>query len=244
MSENDLPPGANRLVVLIPAYEPGLELISVVEELNAQAPGVPVVVVDDGSGPTYEPIFQRAAELGCVVGRHRENRGKGAALKSGVKFVTERFPDHDVVCADCDGQHKVVDILRVADELAISSDSIVLGARRLGGKIPFKSKIGNDLTRLAVRAATGLALADTQTGLRGYPAALLPWLGTIRGSRFDYELAVLITARRARHAIIEVPIETVYLDGNSGTHFRVVRDSVSVYGSLVRSAFLVRPPRR
>lgn len=128
----------------------------------------------------------------------------------------------------------VRDIGRVAGELALRNDRIVLGARQFGGRVPLRSRIGNDVTRLVFRVATGLQLTDTQTGLRGYPASLLGWLGSIKGQRFEYELDVLLAARRAGVPFHEVPIETIYLADNESSHFDPVLDSIRVYVPFVK----------
>jgi putative flippase GtrA len=113
---------------------------------------------------------------------------------------------------------------------------MVLGARQFSGPVPSRSRLGNGLTRRLFFLATGIDLTDTQTGLRAYPAELLGWLCEVEGERFEYELELLLRARDAGHAIVEVPISTVYLDGNASSHFRPVRDSARVYAPLVRFA--------
>ena len=82
--------------------------------------------------------------------------------------------------------------------------------------------------------ATGHRVFDTQTGLRGYPASLLPWLQTVEGDRFEYELNVLLHGAGEGMTIREVPIETIYIDGNESTHFRPIVDSARVYAPLAK----------
>ncbi|MFV0374365.1 GtrA family protein, partial [Microbacterium sp.] len=218
-------------VVLIPAYEPDARLVALVRALT-----VPVLVVDDGSGPRFAAVFAAAAAAGAVVISHPRNRGKGAALRTGFAAIAWRWPGADVVSADADGQHTPADIARVADRLAGRSPerSIVLGARAFSGAVPVRSRVGNTVSRWLFGAATGTRVRDTQTGLRGYPAKLLDWLGTLPGDRFEYEFTTLLRARGAGVALIEVPIETVYLDGNASSHFRPLVDSVRVYAPLLR----------
>jgi putative flippase GtrA len=100
--------------------------------------------------------------------------------------------------------------------------------------VPAKSRFGNTVTRLAFARSTGCCVQDTQTGLRAYPADLLGWLQGIAGERFDYELDVLLQAAAEGRPIHEVPIETIYLEGNASSHFRPIVDSVRVYAPLVR----------
>jgi glycosyltransferase involved in cell wall biosynthesis len=222
------------VIVLVPAYEPDEKLVRLVQDLRSVEDRVHVLVVNDGSGPGYDPIFAKVAALGCTVIGHHPNRGKGYALKRGFAFAAKHHPGHDVVCADCDGQHSVVDILRVARTVEAERSTIILGSRRFTGRVPFASRFGNSATRVAFARSTGHRLYDTQTGLRGYPASMLPWLQTVEGDRFEYELDLLLHAERDGIAIEELPIETIYLEGNASSHFRPLVDSARVYAPLVK----------
>ncbi|MGY2066280.1 glycosyltransferase [Blastococcus sp. SYSU DS0619] len=224
------------MIVLIPAYQPDGRLPDVVDALRAADPGIRLVVVDDGSGPEYAHVFGAVRAMGCRVLEHPVNRGKGAALRTGFSFVARNWPGEDVVCADSDGQHGPIDILRVADRVA-GGGSMVLGARQFVGDVPARSRFGNAATRMLFRLATGRRLQDTQTGLRGYPAALLPWLVAVPGDRFEYELVALLQAARRGLAIEEIEIATIYLEGNASSHFRPLVDSLRVYAPLM--AFLL-----
>jgi putative flippase GtrA len=132
------------------------------------------------------------------------------------------------VRADSDGQHMVSDVARGALAVRGAATGIVLGSRRFDGLVPLRSRLGNDVTRIVVRLVTGRRPVDTQTGLRGYPAAMLDWLTTIDGDRFQYELAVLLAAHRAGFEFHQVPITTLYLEHNASSHVRPVRDSIRV----------------
>lgn len=222
------------MIILIPAYEPDDQLLRLIRSILAAAPQLTLVVVDDGSGPGYQPVFDGAAGLGCTVIGYAGNRGKGHALKAGFGFIAEHFPGRDVVCADSDGQHRVEDILRVAERLPAASDAMVLGTRSFSGNVPARSKIGNTATRWLFRLATGESIPDTQTGLRGYPASMLPWLRGVPGERYEYELNLLLEARQAGYLIRTVDIATVYLDHNSGSHFRPLADSARIYAPLLK----------
>lgn len=221
------------MIVLVPAYQPGDPLLGFLTELRAAAPDVHVVVVDDGSAPAAAPVLAAVAELGCTLLRHPVNRGKGAALKTGFRHVAEAFPGQEVVCADADGQHSVPDVLRVAEHVR-RTDHLVLGVRRFAGRVPLRSRVGNTVTQVLFRAATGRGVQDTQTGLRAYPADLLDWLLAVPGERFEYEMNVLLQAARTGHPIDEVVIATTYLDDNASSHFAVLSDSVRIYWPLVR----------
>ncbi|WP_127506767.1 glycosyltransferase family 2 protein [Actinoplanes solisilvae] len=219
------------MVLLLPVFQPGDGLPRLVADVRKAGFDDAIVVVDDGSDhPVDVP--------GCTVLRHPANRGKGAALKTGFAYVTTAHPGHEVVCADADGQHSVDDILRVATRVR-DSGATVLGVRRVR-RMPPRSQVGNAITRVLFRAATGRWVGDTQTGLRGYPSTLLSWLVTVPGERFEYEMNVLLAAARAGHAIEQVEIATTYLDGNASSHFGSVRDAVRIYRALLRFVVLDR----
>lgn len=220
--------------IVIPAYEPGDTLPDLVRDLRDVGN---VLVVDDGSGEDYLETFERAELLGARVLYLRENQGKAQALRTGMRWVMENYPGRTVVCADSDGQHRADDVAKVLAEVDRreanhAAQGIVLGARSFAGNVPFRSRFGNRATSALMEAVTGLKLGDTQTGLRGYPAALLPWLLHVKGERFAWELKVLIEASREGIPVVEVPIETVYIDDNSSSHFRPVIDSAKVLAPL------------
>ena len=222
------------MTILIPAYEPDHRLVDLVVELRRLAPGQDLLIVDDGSGPAYAPLFAAARRPGVEVLTLPANRGKGHALKAGFAHIRRAGHGDAVVCADSDGQHQPEDILRVAG--AIQPRTVVLGARRFAGPVPARSRLGNAATRWLVTMASGLRVRDTQTGLRGYPPDLLGWLEAIPGERFEYEMSALLDAHRDGLTIAEVPISTVYLDGNASSHFRPLLDSLRVYQPLARFA--------
>ena len=213
-------------VLLLPVHTPGHHLVPLIA-----AAGVPVVVVDDGSGPSASPVLQEAASHGATVLRHSVNRGKGAALKTGFRYIADELPEHDVVCADGDGQHRLDDIRRVSEHVA-ARRRMTLGVRSFDGTVPFRSRLGNRVTSQLFRAATGRLLGDTQTGLRGHPSDQLAWLCSIEGDRFEYEMNVLLAAARAGIPVDEVTIATVY---TGSSKFSPLSDSARIYWPLLRS---------
>ncbi|MDQ0689530.1 bifunctional glycosyltransferase family 2/GtrA family protein [Arthrobacter sp. W4I7] len=227
------------MIILIPAYEPDQQLPALIRSIRDAEPWVPILVVDDGSGPQYRDVFDGVRALGCHVISYGRNRGKGFALKTGFCFIADNLPGHDVVCADSDGQHTVVDILRVAETLRQNRAgqrwaTMVLGSRSFTGNVPALSRLGNSATRSLFTLATGERIPDTQTGLRGYPGAMIPWLRSVRGDRYEYELNLLLEAKTGGYSIQSVEISTVYLDHNSGSHFRPFADSVRIYAPLLK----------
>lgn len=224
------------VVVLIPALNPDdniLRLVNDLHKLNLKK----IVIVNDGSDIACLPIFETLViKYGCNVISHKNNEGKGAALKTGVTAIKELYPNCvGFVTADADGQHLPEDILHVAQELTEKQDSFILGVRDFNKNIvPFKSRYGNKITSFVFFITTGKRCSDTQTGLRGFPIQLSDNLLQITGTRFEYEMNMLIELAKNRIEFNEVPIETVYADGNRKTHFRPVKDSILIYGQIFK----------
>ncbi|WP_168118592.1 bifunctional glycosyltransferase family 2/GtrA family protein [Paenibacillus sp. HB172176] len=216
------------MMILIPAYEPDERLIALIHDLKKSG-NSSILVVDDGSSEAYRAIFHSAEEAGCTVIAHSKNMGKGRALKTGFMHAKLLGNTGGVVCADSDGQHLPKDIMRIVNAIEGHPDTIVLGSRRFTGKVPMRSRFGNTATRLVYSYATGQTVGDTQTGLRGYSADMLNWLCDIPGERFEYEMNMLLEAKSAGYPILEIEIDTVYLEDNKSSHFRPLADSALIY---------------
>ena len=222
-----------RIVVLIPAYKPDERLIELSRSLLEKK--LTVLLVDDGGGAQYAQIFERCRALGAEVAVHAVNMGKGRALKTGINQALLDHPDLlCVVTADADGQHSVDDILRVAQAATENPNDLILGSRSFTGNVPFKSRWGNRITRGVYRVASGISVGDTQTGLRGLPASALPEMARIDGERYEYEMNVLLRLRDMGIGVFEVPIATIYIDDNSGSHFNPVRDAFRIYAVIFK----------
>lgn len=227
-----------KVTVIIPAYKPDAGLLSTLSE--AAAAGFrDILVVDDGSGEEYASVFEKAASFPeCTVLRHTVNRGKGAALKTAMAYFLENRPEQaGVVTADADGQHLASDIAAVSGAMS-GKDAVVLGVRDFSDpSVPFKSKAGNRITSVVFRLFFGMKLSDTQTGLRAIPREVLPEVAAVKGERYEYETQMFFCLSRRRTPIKEVKIQTVYLEGNSSSHFRPVRDSIRIYSLILKYLF-------
>lgn len=222
-------------LVIIPAYDPDEKLIALAESLSRT--DLPVLVVDDGSAAHCRHIFETLQnEALCVVIRHDRNRGKGAALKTGIRYAATHYPGSPgYVTADADGQHAPKDILAVASALEQHPGSLILGVRDFRQTdVPFKSFWGNRITSAVYFMSTGRRCADTQTGLRGIPRRFYDLCQSSPGERYEYEMNLLLTMGRERIPFIFVPIDTIYLEQNRASHFHPVRDSLRIYGSILK----------
>lgn len=139
-----------------------------------------------------------------------------------------------IVIADADGQHKVEDIIRVSEALKSSPDKLIMGCRRFSGKIPLRSKFGNNITKFVFSFAAGVKVSDTQTGLRGFSSKLIPFMLSVNGDRYEFEMNMLLECAREGIRFYEVPIETVYLGKNESSHFNPIKDSWRIYKDILK----------
>jgi len=227
----------NGISVILPSYNPGIEIMSVIQRVIQQGFS-DIIVINDGSVDETSPIFDEAAKIdGCTVLHHNENMGKGAALKTGMAYFMENRPQgRGIITIDDDGQHLPEDV-RLCAETMTDSGALVLGSRDFQNpSVPFKSRFGNQLTAKLFSASVGLDLTDSQTGLRAIPKELLSTFINVPGDRFEYETNMLITAKKEHFNITEVPISTVYIDGNKKTHFNPIKDSLKIIFQFVKYA--------
>ncbi|MCL2486233.1 MAG: bifunctional glycosyltransferase family 2/GtrA family protein [Oscillospiraceae bacterium] len=227
----------SNVAVLIPVLDPDEKFVSYISAL-ADFGFENIIVVNDGSGEEYEPFFDETRKYpGCVVLNHEINRGKGRALKTGLSYFKEHLAHLDgVVTGDADGQHTLKDTAALAAILADRKDALVLGVRDFSlAHVPRRSMFGNRVTSVVFKLLYGQYISDTQTGLRGIPAALVDVFLATDGERFDYETNMLVECADRGIPIIEHPIETVYIEDNKSSHFRPVRDSAKVYWLLCRN---------
>ena len=225
--------------VIVPSLDPDEKLMQVVEGL-LRVGFRDIILVNDGSHEEHlQPFLDAAQHPEVTVLTHEVNKGKGRALKTAFAWCLEHRPDIDgVVTADGDNQHKAEDILRCAEQMLSERDKVWLGVRDFSLEhVPFRSRFGNTLTRGIMRLACGVAVTDTQTGLRAIPAAALPLMCEIEGERYEYETEMLMSLHDHHWSIGEVVIETVYIEENQTSHFSPLRDSWKIYKIIFRHMF-------
>lgn len=217
--------------IIIPSYEPDEKLPDLLKKLR-ETGFRNIVLVDDGSGEKYAGIFREAETVyGCVVLHHAVNQGKGRALKTAFNFCLGEFGElPGAITADSDGQHSPACILACVDALLKNPSALVLGCRCFEGEdVPARSEFGNKCTRVVMKYLTGISVSDTQTGLRGIPTAFMEQLLMVKGERFEFETNMLLETKSRKISIVEVPIQTIYIEENKTSHFNPIKDSVKIY---------------
>jgi glycosyltransferase involved in cell wall biosynthesis len=227
------PAAVAELAALIPALDCEATIGTVVRGTREHV--ARVLVVDDGSS---DRTADAAKAAGADVIRQPANRGKGAALRAGMRALRERGVTH-VLTLDGDGQHLPEEIPALLCASAARPRALILGARQHEpGSLAGIRVFGNRFANRWVEIACGERLEDTQSGLRVYPLGETLALGC-RADRFAFETEVVIRAARAGIPIGSVPVR-VYNPppGERSSHFRGFSDTLrivlTVIGLLLR----------
>ncbi len=216
-----------KAAAIIPAYREEKHIGDVVRRTRQQLDHV--LVVDDGSN---DQTAQRAREAGAEVIVHSQNRGKGEAIKTGLRHWLDRQFTH-VVVLDADGQHLPEEIDRfIAAAASAAEPSFFLGNRmnNLTG-MPLIRRVVNRYMSRRISLLSAQQIPDTQCGFRMLDRQLIPEL--LGGAnRFDYETEMLIIASRNGYRIESVPITTVYSDEVS--NIQPLRDALRFFRLMRR----------
>lgn len=216
------------ICIIIPAYNAVSTLPVVVRE--AIQAGMPVLVVDDGSN---DGTAASVAGLPVNLLRHRENRGKGAALRTGFSWALQ----HGFVGAitlDADGQHEPTAIPLLAETALRDGWDILLASRF----VQFQQMAGlrrnwNRFGAWCMKKRTGFDIDDSQSGFRYYSARLLRTV-TLVNDGYNLEMEILIKAWKAGMTIGSIPVPARVADGRSTSHFRPVRDTWNICMTFLR----------
>lgn len=236
--ERPAPPGDRRVSIVVPAYCESGRIGDSVREIRATLgawageDGLEIVVVDDGSHDDTE--IEAAAAGADLVVRHDRNRGKGAAVRSGVLASSGRC----VVFTDADLSYSPDQIPALVERIERGWD-VVVGSRRHTDTTTLVRarrvrEVGGRVINLVTRAVLLGQYRDTQCGLKAFRSdvARLIFSHTfVNGFAFDVEVFHLV--ERYHLSLTEVPVR---IENSSRSTVRVVRDAVR----LVRDLFRVR----
>lgn len=203
--------------VIIPVYNHGGQIEEVVRQALLLA--LPVIVVDDGSTDATPDCLYSIAEI--TVLRHPVNLGKGAAILTGFAAAVERGCDW-AVTIDGDGQHRPEDARALLEEAAEGGRKIVVGCRHgmAGRNVPWTSRFGRGFSNFWVWVSGGPLIRDSQSGFRLYPLPESLQLD-VRATRYQFEVEILVRARRKGIETVEAPVGVVYQQkGQRISHFR------------------------
>ena len=219
-------------IALIPAYKPTHSLITLAQILLQR--NFIVIIVNDGSPSAFDSVFTQLPPQAILL-KNAINLGKGAALKHGINYAINHFPNAKcIITLDCDGQHSVDDVLNLRDKFIANKVDLAIGTRGFKANVPLRSKFGNNLTAFIFRMLFGKRLQDTQSGLRAFSVEFGKKLLPLSFNGYEFEMQMLILACNNETKILQVPIRTIYIDNNASSHFNPIFDSLSIYCVLFR----------
>lgn len=196
-----------KIWIVIPAYNEEAVIQNVIREIQ-NAGYQNIIVVDDGSRDrTYEKSREAT---GIIALRHMINRGKGAAIKTGIEAA--KLLDADIVVTlDGDGQHNPKDIESMLRHIHEGYD-VILGSRLKDCRnMPRYKIIHNHIGNFFVWMLYGLWVTDSQSGFRAYSRKALRLIDT-RTDRYEYDSEVIREIHRHQLKFIEIPIEVRYTE--------------------------------
>ena len=198
------------ILALIPGYQEGPRIATVVEGARAF---LPVVVVDDGSTDDTAAVAEAA---GATVLHQVPNAGTGAALRAGFRYALEQGAAA-VVTLDADGQHDPAEIPLFLAAFEASRPALVVGRRDFASMPPVR-RLSNTLGGWVFSAAVGRHVPDNQSGYRLIGRQLMAALLDSDESGFEFEVEMIARCIALGLPLTDVPIRTIY--GGEPSHIR------------------------
>lgn len=216
--------------VVIPVYNHATGVREVVHAVVAQQ--LPCILVDDGSSAHCARVLDQLADARpsvITLMRHVTNRGKGAAVLTGMRCAAQAGYSH-AVQIDADGQHRTLDIPRFLEQAAAHPRALIVGCPQYDKTAPLLRVYARYLTHLWVSINTlSLGVGDSMCGFRVYPLSLVMALDRRYklGARMGFDIEVLVRLYWDGVETINVPTPVVYRD-NEVSHFRCIRDNLLI----------------
>ncbi len=220
----------SRLSVVIPVFNEESSVRGTLEELCSAAPGIEVVVVDDGSRDATSEILSGLS--GITVVTHDRNRGYGAALKSGMRAASREF----VAWYDGDGQHRPEDLIAVAIPVITGQKDAVIGVRDSGSPQQIERTLGKFFLKLFAESLSGVEMPDLNSGLQCFPRNLIRRYVHLIPNGFPASTNSTLLLLERGYRVGCVPITTREREGVSKV--RLLADGMSTLKHIVRMVVL------
>jgi glycosyltransferase involved in cell wall biosynthesis len=204
-----------KTAVIIPAYNAAACLRPLLDQVFAHVSKHDVIVVDDGSTDGTGEIA-RSSGVELII--HRQNKGKGAALKSGFALALQKGCDA-VITMDADGQHDPRYLDDLKSVLNAGHYDIVIGSRnKYFSDMSFARFLSNNVTSVVVSLLAGQRIPDSQSGYRIIKTEVLRKVD-LRTDRYQMESELLIKAGRQGFRIEYLDISVKPSKSSHISHF-------------------------
>jgi glycosyltransferase involved in cell wall biosynthesis len=211
--------------IAIPAYNEEKTIRAIAEAALALCPRL--MVIDDGS---LDATVARLDGLTLTLLRHPSNQGKAASLRTAFRHALA----HGAQCVltlDGDGQHDPVDGQDLLAAWQDRPECIVIGSRLHDrARFPRARYLANRFACFWISWAAGHAIADSQSGCRVYPSAVMAIAVSerVRSNRFTFESELLIEADHRGHRTHAVMIPARYPAEARASHYRSLVDTARI----------------
>ena len=216
-----------KITVGIPAYNEEKNIAIIIENLREITDTI--IVCNDGSTDKTGKI---AEKMGAIVINHERNLGYGAAIRT--LFLKARELGSDIlVTLDSDGQHRIEDVMPVAEPIIKNQADMVIGSRFLEGNqknIPKYRKAGIKFITKLANTSLEENVTDSQSGFRAYSKNILSEI-TPSEHGMGVSNEILIKSSKKGFKIAEVPIVVSY-EGETSTHHPISHGATVTLSTL------------
>lgn len=196
-----------RLSVIVPVYDERNTVGEVVRRLRSlklpDALELEILVVDDGSTDGTDKVLKAVEDSTVRVVSHKSNRGKGAAIRSGLNEARGDI----VLLQDADLEYLPEDVPKLLDPILTGRAKVVFGARFHPSReaMPLTSLISDRALSVAACVLFNTTTTDIETGLRAFDRATLESLN-LQNDRHEVEVEMAAKVLKSGHRIYEVPV--------------------------------------
>ncbi len=222
-----------KYCVIIPAYNPGKNILRVINAIRAVDRYIQIIVIDDGS--TDGAISSVEAEQSMFIDTHPMNKGKGAAIKSGVRCARQKGFRYGLFL-DADMQHDPALIHEFIECREMNRTDMVLGVRSFYKTgMPFHRILSNSITSFLISIRVGRRIHDSQCGYRLVDLTI-PAFDQCRYQGFQFESEFLVKSIYTGSAYYELAVPTIYHRSSFSSisnicdTFRFIRMFLTSYG--------------
>ena len=225
-----------KLSVIVPVFDERNTVVEIVRRMRAVDLPVDleIVIVDDGSTDGTRDVLRQLADSTVRVITHDANRGKGAAIRSGLAHVSGDL----VLVQDADLEYDPEDWPKLLAPILRGKARVVYGSRFTGERrnMLFLHWVGNRFLSLVTNVLYNSTLSDMETCYKLFDRSLLDGI-TLRAQRFEFEPEVTAKILRRGVRIYEVPISYAGREFHEGKKI-TWRDGLLALWTLVKYRFV------